>query len=68
MLASRAGTVTDVDAERIVVSTREGDRDAYDLVKFMRSNQGTLIHQRPIVKLGDKVKAGDVLADGSSTR
>ena len=34
----------------------------------MRSNQGTLIHQRPIVKLGDKVKAGDVLADGSSTR
>jgi len=68
VVTSRAGTVSDVDAERIVVSTREGDRDAYDLVKFMRSNQGTLIHQRPIVKLGDKVKAGDVLADGSSTR
>jgi DNA-directed RNA polymerase subunit beta len=68
VLASRAGTVTDVEADRIVVSTREGDRDSYDLVKFMRSNQGTLIHQRPIVKLGDKVKAGDVLADGSSTR
>ena len=68
VLTSRAGTVTDVDAERIVVSTREGDRDSYDLVKFMRSNQGTLIHQRPIVKLGDKVKADDVLADGSSTR
>ena len=68
VLASRAGTVSDVDAERIVVTTREGDRDSYDLVKFMRSNQGTLIHQRPIVKLGDKVKAGDVLADGSSTR
>ena len=68
VLTSRAGTVTDVDAERIVVTTREGDRDSYDLVKFMRSNQGTLIHQRPIVKLGDKVKAGDVLADGSSTR
>jgi DNA-directed RNA polymerase subunit beta len=68
VLASRAGTVTDVEADHIVVSTREGDRDSYDLVKFMRSNQGTLIHQRPIVKLGDKVKAGDVLADGSSTR
>jgi DNA-directed RNA polymerase subunit beta len=68
VLTSRAGTVSDVDAERIVVTTREGDRDSYDLVKFMRSNQGTLIHQRPIVKLGDKVKAGDVLADGSSTR
>ena len=68
VLASRAGTVTDVDAERIVVTAREGDRDSYDLVKFMRSNQGTLIHQRPIVKLGDKVKAEDVLADGSSTR
>ncbi len=68
VLASRTGTVSDVDAERIVVTTREGDRDSYDLVKFMRSNQGTLIHQRPIVKLGDKVKAEDVLADGSSTR
>ena len=68
VLTSRAGTVSDVDAERIVVTTREGDRDSYDLVKFMRSNQGTLIHQRPIVKLGDRVKADDVLADGSSTR
>ncbi len=68
VLASRAGTVTDVDAERIVVTAREGEKDSYDLVKFMRSNQGTLIHQRPIVKLGDRVRADDVLADGSSTR
>ncbi len=67
VIASRPGTVADVDAERIVVEGREGDRDSYELVKFMRSNQGTLIHQRPVVKLGDKVKAGDVLADGSST-
>jgi len=66
-LASQTGTVVDVDAERIVVESRDGERDAYDLVKFMRSNQGTLIHQNPIVKLGDKVKGGDVLADGSST-
>ena len=50
-----------------MVEGRDGDRDSYELVKFMRSNQGTLIHQRPVVKLGDKVKEGDVLADGSST-
>src|SRR5262245_15322441 len=68
VLAERAGTVVDVDADRIAVESREGERDTYDLVKFMRSNQGTLIHQRPTVKLGDKVKAGDVLADGSSTK
>ena len=67
VITKRAGSVVDVDAERIVVEGREGDRDAYELIKFMRSNQGTLIHQRPVVKLGDKVKAGDVLADGSST-
>jgi DNA-directed RNA polymerase subunit beta len=68
VVASRAGTVTDVDAERVDIAGRDGERDTYDLVKFMRSNQGTLIHQRPTVKLGDRVKAGDVLADGSSTK
>jgi DNA-directed RNA polymerase subunit beta len=67
VVAQRAGTVVDVDAEKIVVEGRDGDRDAYELIKFMRSNQGTLIHQRPVVKLGDKVKAEEVLADGSST-
>src|SRR5439155_48226 len=67
VIAKRGGAVVDVDAEKIVVEGREGDRDSYDLIKFMRSNQGTLIHQRPVVKLGDKVKADDVLADGSST-
>ena len=41
--------------------------DEYDLHKFMRSNQGTLIHQKPRVNVGDKVKKGDLLADGSST-
>jgi DNA-directed RNA polymerase subunit beta len=66
VVAENPGTVVDVDAERIVVETRDGN-DEYDLTKFMRSNQGTLIHQRPIVTLGDRVKAGDVLADGSST-
>jgi DNA-directed RNA polymerase subunit beta len=67
VITKRSGTVADVDADRIVVEGRDGDRDSYELVKFMRSNQGTLIHQRPVVKLGDKVKEGDVLADGSST-
>jgi DNA-directed RNA polymerase subunit beta len=66
VLAQNAGTVVDVDAEKIVVETKDG-RDDYDLTKFMRSNQGTLIHQRPVVALGDRVRGDEVLADGSST-
>jgi DNA-directed RNA polymerase subunit beta len=66
VLARNDGTVIDVDAERIVVEGR-GTRDEYPLTKFMRSNQGTLIHQKPAVLLGDRVKRGEVLADGSST-
>src|SRR5438445_3337321 len=67
VITERAGTVVDVDAERIVVEGRDGDRDSYELIKFMRSNQSTLIHQRPVVKVGDKVTADAVPADGSST-
>ncbi len=67
VLAERAGTVVDVDAEKIVVESKDG-KDEYHLTKFMRSNQGTLTHQKPIVPLGAKVKAEQVLADGSSTR
>jgi DNA-directed RNA polymerase subunit beta len=66
VLAESDGEVAYVDAERIVV-TQGSKKDEYELLKFMRSNQGTLIHQRPIVSVGDKVKGGDVLADGSST-
>ena len=66
VLSRSDGSVIDVDAETIVVEGR-GSRDEYPLTKFMRSNQGTLIHQKPVVKLGDKVHKGDVLADGSST-
>ncbi len=66
VLARGDGSVIDVDAEHIVVEGR-GSRDEYELTKFMRSNQGTLIHQKPTVKLGDKVKKGEVIADGSST-
>jgi DNA-directed RNA polymerase subunit beta len=66
VLARTAGSVVDVDADRIVVETKDGT-DEYPLTKFMRSNQGTLIHQKPIVALGEKVKADQVLADASST-
>jgi DNA-directed RNA polymerase subunit beta len=66
LLATHAGTVEFVDANRIVVEGAEG-KDEYELQKFMRSNQGTLIHHKPRVSAGQKVKAGDVLADGSST-
>ena len=66
VLALNNGTVVDVDAERIVVEGK-GSREEYPLTKFMRSNQGTLIHQKPIVKLGDAVVKGSVLADGAST-
>jgi DNA-directed RNA polymerase subunit beta len=66
VIAGNAGTVVDVDAEKIVVETKDG-KDSYDMTKFMRSNQGTLMHQRPIVGLGERVRADQVLADGSST-
>src|SRR6185312_3292467 len=66
VVSDKAGQVVDVDAEKIVVETKDG-KDTYDMTKFMRSNQGTLIHQKPIVGLGDRVSADQVLADGSST-
>ena len=71
--AKRAGIVDQVDAARIVVrATGEVDAgksgvDIYTLMKFQRSNQSTCINQRPLVKVGDVVSAGDVIADGPST-
>jgi DNA-directed RNA polymerase subunit beta len=67
LLARTPGTVDYVDADQIVVAGSDGKKDEYELQKFMRSNQGTLIHHKPLVGTGQKVKAGDVLADGSST-
>ena len=67
VVAERGGKVAYVDADHIEVDAGKGEVDTYDLVKFMRSNQGTLIHQKPIVFPGDKVPPGAVLADGSST-
>jgi DNA-directed RNA polymerase subunit beta len=66
VLSEHPGTVVDVDAEKVVIETKDG-KEEYALTKFMRSNQGTLIHQKPIVTLGQRVKAAEVLADGSST-
>jgi len=71
LLADEAGEVAVVDANAITVETGTaggaGGSHEYSLQKFMRSNQGTLIHQRPRVRVGQAVEAGDVLADGAST-
>ncbi len=67
VLTEAPGTVSYVDAEQIVVQGGDGSEAEYPLQKFMRSNQGTLIHQKPIVDVGSAVEHGDVLADGSAT-
>jgi len=67
LLARGAGTVERVVADRITVRRESGELDEYYLRKFARSNQGTCVSQRPLVKEGDEVEAGTVLADGSST-
>ncbi len=71
--ARRAGVVDQVDATRIVIRAT-GDLDAsrsgvdiYRLMKFQRSNQNTCINQRPLVRVGDRVEKGDIIADGPST-
>ncbi|ARQ01329.1 DNA-directed RNA polymerase subunit beta [Pseudorhodoplanes sinuspersici] len=71
--ARRAGVIDQVDATRIVIrATEETDPtkpgvDIYRLMKFQRSNQNTCINQRPLVRVGDVVKKGDIIADGPST-
>ncbi len=67
VLAERAGYVERVQADRIVVSCEGGVKDVYDLIKFKRTNQGTCFNQRPVVKKGDYVEAGQVIADGPAT-
>jgi DNA-directed RNA polymerase subunit beta len=74
VVAKRSGVVEDVDATRIVVRIDKAPSDLtdhgvdiYNLTKYQRSNQNTCINQRPIVQEGDRVEAGDVIADGSST-
>jgi DNA-directed RNA polymerase subunit beta len=73
VVAQRDGVVESVDSTRIVVKAdkpsgaRDTGVDIYNLVKYQRSNQNTCINQRPIVVVGDQVKAGDVMADGPAT-
>ena len=67
VIADQAGRIAFVDATHITVETADGTRDEYPLQKFMRSNQGTLIHHKPLVKPGQRIEAGHVLADGSAT-
>ncbi|MBT9258953.1 MAG: DNA-directed RNA polymerase subunit beta [Clostridiales bacterium] len=67
VLAKRPGVVARVDGQRIIVRTDDGEEDVYPLLKFRRSNNGTCINQRALVRKGQRVEAGDVLADGPST-
>ena len=67
VLAKHSGRVTKVDAEQIEILSDENILDHYDIIKFMRSNQGTCVNQRPIVTLNQRVEKGDVIADGPAT-
>ena len=74
IVSKRDGTVDKIDGKRIVIKaidetdfTKAGV-DIYNLQKFKRSNQNTCINQKPLVKVGDKIKAGDIIADGPSTK
>ncbi len=67
VLAKNAGTVTYVSADKVDVVTDEGRVDTYNLIKFMRSNQGTCINQKPVVSVGERIEANQVIADGPAT-
>ena len=67
VVAQHDGIVDYVDADKIVIVRDNGERDVYELIKFKRTNQGTCYNQRPIVKKGDVVEAGRVIADGPAT-
>lgn len=67
ILARNAGTVEKVAANEIVIRTKSGKKDVYKLLKYIRSNQGTCTNQRPIVRKGEDLEKGDVIADGPST-
>ncbi len=67
VLSKKAGTVVKTAADKIVIRNDDGTVDEYELIKFLRSNQGTCINQRPIVENGQHVEAGAVIADGPAT-
>ncbi len=73
IIAKRDGVVDKIDGKRIVVKALEKDLsksgvDIYNLFKFQKSNQNTTINQKPLVKVGDHIKKGDIIADGPSTK
>src|SRR3989338_713052 len=68
VIAPEAGTITKVDANRITLETSAGKEHEFKLLKFKRSNKFTSLNQRPIVRKGEKVKKGQVIADGPSTQ
>ena len=74
VVAKRGGVVDYVDGNRIIVRVNDNEIkgkdlgvDIYNLIKYIRSNQNTCLNQKPIVKIGDKINVGDVIADGSAT-
>ena len=67
VVANEGGTVERVESNRIVIKKADGNRDEYKLSKFVRSNQGTCMNQRPIISKGDMSEKGQVIADGPST-
>ena len=67
ILAKESGTVSYVDANKVVIKEKGGKLREYRFTKFLRSNQSTCINQKPIVEVGEKVQKGDVIADGPST-
>ena len=67
VLAKREGVVTYVSADVIKIRAKNGEIDEYNLIKFLRSNHGTCINQKPIVSVGDTVKEKEVIADGPAT-
>ena len=67
VLARRAGVVTYVSADIIKIRAKNGEIDEYNLIKFLRSNHGTCINQKPIVSVGDTVEEKEVIADGPAT-
>ena len=67
VIAEKAGVISEISADTIDVANEDGSSTTYKVQKFRRSNQGTSYNQKPIVKEGEKVKAGQVLADGPCT-
>ena len=68
VLAKRAGEVTYVSADYIKIRAKNGEIDEYKLIKFLRSNHGTCINQRPVVAVGQQVEEHEVIADGPATK